>query len=153
VRLAREAVLGILAIAVAGGYYREAARIQKSMLADAVGADGVPRLLAVALGIVGVLLVVRGVVRGAAGAAPGPGLSTHLRAAGLLAILAGFVIATPVAGYPLAIAGLIAAVALYAGARPGGALAAIAVAGAAVFWLVFGVILGVPLPAGVLRWG
>jgi len=151
--LSRDAGLGVLAIVVAGAYYAEAATIQQSLLADAVGADGVPRMLAVGMALSGLVLAGRSVLRPAAAPDGDLPMSAHLRAAGLLAILVIYLLVVPVAGYPLSVAALIAAVAVYAGARVNTTLAITAVAGAAAFWLMFRWLLGIPLPVGMLSWG
>jgi len=152
VRLSRDAGLGVLAVVVAGAYYAEATTIQQSLLADAVGADGVPRILAIGMALTGLVLAGRSVLRPAAADDDLPMLA-HLRAAGLLAILIIYLLAVPVAGYPLSVAALIAAVAVYAGARVNAKLAVTAVTGAAAFWLMFGWLLGIQLPVGMLPWG
>lgn len=150
--LTRDTGLGILAVVLAGAYYAEAGNIQQSLLADAVGADGVPRMLAVGLGLTGLVLAGRSVLRPATGGDDLPA-SAHLRAAGLLAILVIYLLAVPVAGYPLSVAALIAAVAVYAGARADAMLAITSVGGAAAFWFMFKWLLGIQLPVGMLSWG
>jgi putative tricarboxylic transport membrane protein len=152
VTLSRETILGIAAVAVAGIYFSESTKIQQSLLSDAVGADGVPRILAIAMALVGLLLALRGLARKqpAADEAPKNALP---RAAGLLAILIVYLLAMPHLGYPLGIASLVAAVAVFAGARANLTLAATAVAGAVFFWLVFDRLLGIAMPLGVLSWG
>ncbi len=152
-RLSRDTGLGVLAVIVAGAYYAEAMTIQQSLLADAVGADGVPRMLAVGMGLTGFVLAGRSVLRPAAVSDDDPPMSAHLRAAGLLAILVVYLLAVPVAGYPLSVAALIAAVAVYAGARIDATLAVTAVGGAAAFWFMFKWLLGIQLPVGMLSWG
>jgi putative tricarboxylic transport membrane protein len=152
VRLSRDAGLGVLAVVVAGAYYAEATTIQQSLLADAVGADGVPRILAIGMALTGLVLAGRSVLRPAAADDDLPMLA-HLRAAGLLAILIIYLLAVPVAGYPLSVVALIAAVAVYAGARVNAKLAVTAVTGAVAFWLMFGWLLGIQLPVGMLPWG
>jgi hypothetical protein len=79
-------------------------------------------------------------------------MSAHIRAAGLMGILVAYLLAVPVAGYVLSVAGLIAAVAVYAGGRFGVVLVATAAIGAVAFWLMFKLLLGVPMPTGFLTW-
>jgi putative tricarboxylic transport membrane protein len=153
VSVSRDTGLGVLAVVVAGAYYAEATTIQQSLLADAVGADGVPRMLAFGMGMTGLVLAGRSVLRPATAAADDLPISAHLRAAGLLSILIIYLLAVPIAGYPLSVAALIAAVAVYAGARINATLAITAVAGAAAFWLMFKWLLGIQLPVGMLSWG
>ncbi len=147
-KLSGDAVLGIASVVLASAYFAEASAIPQSLLADAVGADGVPRLLAFGLGATGLALAGRGIARPVAGKDDAPP-GALLRAAGLLAILVVYLLLVPVAGYAISIAALIAAVAWYAGARPGATMAAAAIGGAALFWFMFGVLLGIPMPSGM----
>ncbi len=147
-RLSSDAVLGIAAVGLAGAYFAEAGAIQQSLLADAVGADGVPRLIACGMGATGLALAGRGIARPAAGKDDAPP-DAYRRALGLLAILAAYLLVVPVAGYAISIAVLIAAVAWYAGAKPDGTMVAAAVGGAALFWFMFGYLLGIPMPSGI----
>ena len=155
--LTRDMVLGLLALALAGGYLFEASQIQQSLLADDVGADGVPRMLAFGMAAVGGGLILREAVRRPKQAAEpeqaASETSPHTRALGLLAILIVYVIVTPQLGYALSMAGLLAASAVYAGARPGVTLAVTALSGAVCFWVMFKFLLGIAMPAGVLLWG
>jgi hypothetical protein len=151
--VARDTILGIAALAVAGAYYAEATRIPQSLLADAVGADGVPRIIAIGMAASGLALAVRGVWQGAAADTDDGPPNALARAAGLLAILIAYLVIVPVVGYPIAVTALIAASAHYAGARADVTLAATAIAGAAVFWLTFKWLLGIQLPVGILSWG
>ena len=52
-------VLGLAALALAAGYYAMAAAIPVSTLADAVGPAGLPKIYGVALGVLGVALLVQ----------------------------------------------------------------------------------------------
>ena len=140
-------MLGIAAVVLAGAYFAEAGAIQQSLLADAVGADGVPRLIAYGMGATGLALAGRGIAQPAASNDDAPP-DAYRRAAGLLAILVAYLLVVPVAGYAVSIAALIAAVAWYAGAKPDGTMVAAAVGGAALFWFMFGYLLGIPMPAG-----
>ncbi|MBI3506355.1 MAG: tripartite tricarboxylate transporter TctB family protein [Proteobacteria bacterium] len=148
-RLSSETVLGILAVAVAGGYYAESTQIQQSLLADAVGADGVPRMLAYGMGATGLILAGRSLLRPPVEADDDGPPDAYRRAAGLLAILIVYLVAVPWIGYSASIAALIAAVSWYAGARPGVTMAAAAVGGAALFWFMFTWLLGIPMPSGI----
>lgn len=147
--LSRDAGLGLLALALAGVYYAGATQIQASLLADAVGADGVPRVLAWGLGLVGAVLVLRGLgARRKEDDEEALPLRHHLRALALLGLLVAYLVATHWLGYPVAVALLIASVAWFAGARPGIGLAATAIVGAGLFWLMFTRLLGIPMPTG-----
>lgn len=156
-RIAQDAVLGLVALAIAGVYYAGATQIPESLLADAVGADGIPRMLGIGMGLVGAAMVLRGLLRPAAAAAKegdddAVPLRHYVRAAVLLAVLVLYLVAIPYLGYPISVALLIAAVAWFAGARADATLAVTAVAGAGVFWFMFHWLLGIPMPAGLLAW-
>lgn len=146
-KLSGDAVLGIASVVLASAYFAEASAIPQSLLADAVGADGVPRLLAFGLGATGLALAGRGIARPVASKDDAPP-DAYRRAAGLLAILVAYLFVVPMAGYAISIAALIAAVAWYAGAKPDGTMVAAAIGGAALFWFMFGYLLGIPLPTG-----
>ena len=72
------------------------------------------------------------------------------RAAGVFAIGVGYLLLVPLAGYFLTLIVVIAAMALFFGERASVRLALIAFAGAAVFWVLFVWLLGIPMP-GVWR--
>jgi len=152
VKLSRDDALGLGMIVLAAAYWVAADRIPVSLLADAVGADGVPKVLAVALAVCGALLLVTTRLRRPP-AAMEPVIDgearTHLRAAGLLAGLVVYILLLPVLGYPLAIALLIAAVAIYGGTAIRPSVAGIAVAGSLLFWVFFVRVLGIGMPTGI----
>jgi putative tricarboxylic transport membrane protein len=147
-----DVALGLGSVAFAGVYWAIAAQIPESLLSDAVGAAGFPNALALALALSGALLVLRAVKR-----TPGAGepvdWPAHVRAAGLMSVLVAYVVITPVAGYPIALALLIAAVAAYAGVRGAVSLIVTAAAASLLFWLAFAKLLGVAMPLGLWRSG
>jgi len=144
-------VLAALIAALAALYWRAADEIPRSLLSDAVGADGLPKLLAIGLAICAALLAARALWR--RDRRPAPPLGAHLRPLGIPAIGAGYVVLAPIVGYQAAVAALIAAAIFYFGARAPAAIAASAVLGATALWLVFAKALGVAMPAaGILRW-
>lgn len=149
--MAKEITLGIIAIALAAAYFDAAASIQVSLLSDAVGAGGVPKLLAIVLGGLGAAQIGRALLRRQADAvADGPrGLAAHLRAAGMLIIGAVYIVVTPYLGYPLAIALLLLVVIVYSGLPPSRHVVLVSSLGALVFWLTFVKLLGVAMPVGV----
>jgi hypothetical protein len=73
---------GLALMALAAAYYGAAQGIQRSLLADEVGAAGLPKMLAIALAVAGLLLAVR------SQAASALRVTLHLtaQAAGLLAL-------------------------------------------------------------------
>ena len=143
--------LGCLALA----YYAASRTIAVSTLEDDFGPHGLPNILAIALGLAGILLAVRGYFAKprqqsvAEAAEPSPH-GKPLRAMGLLAIGFAYVLVVDILGYAVSIALLIAGVAWYEGLRLSWRLATVAVAGAVLFWLIFVRLLEVSQPAGFL---
>jgi len=149
---ARDIAFGTAAVALGVAWYHQAASIEDSLLSDAVGAGGVPKVVAAVMACAGALLVLRSLLR-APPDSEGRGMAAHLKAAGLLALMAGYVLAAPVLGFPLAIGLFAAAAAGYAGARLGATTAAFGAGLAAVFWLGFVKLLGVAFPVGTIFGG
>lgn len=156
----KDIVLGVLLLGVAGAYYAQATRLPISSLSDEVGPDGIPRVLGLLLAALAAIVLLRGVFgllaarRAAAPAAPKAKAGErrgHLRAAGMFAIGLAYLLLVPLLGYPLAVALLIAAAALYLGVPRRPSVAVVAAGGAATFWVIFVKLLGVPLPVGL--WG
>ncbi len=151
--VSRDDVLGLGMMVLAAAYWAAADRIPVSLLSDNVGADGAPKMLAVALATCSALLVVATRLRTAPAAGDEDGSPSdrrrgHLRAIGLLAGLGAYALLLPVLGYPLALALLIGGTAVYGGARPTLSLVAISIVGGVGFWLFFSKFLGVLLPLG-----
>ena len=152
---------GILTLLLGVLYLVEARQIPVSALSDAVGASGFPVLIASGLIILSIFLIAQSVLRLASGrggpvAGKDPGVwsdprTTTLKAAGLAAIGTVFLLIMPWIGYPVSLAFLLGAVALYQGKRLGLPVTAVAVGGAVAFWLLFVFILGIPLPAGIFE--
>jgi len=142
----RDGALGLLLLALAGGYYAAAAAIPPSTLADAVGPGGLPKMYGIVLGALALGLLARG-RRPDAG---GPDISVRLlvRVAGLLALGVVYLLVFPWAGYPVSIAGLIVGTTYYQGGRVDRRVIAVGVMGAVLLWLLFAVLLGIPLPSG-----
>jgi len=146
----RDLVCAALGLTLAVAYYAAADALPRSLLADGVGADGVPKLLAVVLAVLSVVIGARSLVAGEPGAnASDPGLPRHLRALGVAALGAAFVVLAPVLGYPLALALLLLAAALYYGAVLRLQVVLYAGGTAAILWLIFARVLGVAMPAGL----
>ncbi len=150
----REIALGGFVVVLAAGYFAAAAALPVSLLTDEVGASGVPKLLAVSLGILGAMQLGRTVLFPVSvDLADGPrGAATHARAFGMLAIGTVYTLATPYLGYPVALAALIFVVAAYVGLRPSPRLGLVAVTGALFFWFTFVKLLGISMPVGAWRW-
>ncbi|HUG62704.1 MAG TPA: tripartite tricarboxylate transporter TctB family protein [Methylomirabilota bacterium] len=154
------AISGLL-FALAIAYWLGADAIPKSRLGGAVGADGLPKLLAVVLGLLSVGLALQTLLehrkRRRLGAAFLQATETdvadwsgHARAFGVIAIGIGFVVALPILGYALSVALLLMVVATYSGKRFSRGTILFGVAGGVFFYLLFVHLLKVPLPAGLL---
>jgi putative tricarboxylic transport membrane protein len=147
----KDLVSGIVLCCVAAAYYAASRTIAVSSLEDDFGPHGLPNILAIALGLTGALLALRGALARPAPRPTEP--SAHgkpLRAIGLLAIGFAYLLLVDKLGYALSISLLIATVAWYEGMKPGLKLAAVAIGGGALFWLVFVHLLDVAQPTGLL---
>ena len=149
----------LLLLLVAAGYYGLAGDINPSALDDAVGAAGIPRIYAVLGAAMGLAMAVKSAAAWSLGRAA-PRLADLegrrlLKAAAMLGIGAAYLAAVTFLGYPLALAGAMAAAALYQGEPARWRLAAIAAGGGAAFWIFFDGALGLDMPAGLwpALWG
>ena len=148
----KDVVSGIILLVVTALYYAATLQIPESSLSDEVGAQGMPLILAVLLGLLGVLVTARGLilrrkpVLAAEVRSDDEDEAPPRRALGFLAIAAGYVIVAPLVGFAPALALLIAAIAIYEGAVPSWRTALVAIAGALGFWLLFVRLLGVEQP-------
>jgi hypothetical protein len=154
------AIAGIVLLGLSIGYYLSADAMPSSFLDTTVTSSAFPKLLAIAGGLLSSALIVQNLVAWRL-AARSASTSTelehpevfdwpaHRRALGLLAIVAGFILALEVVGYPVAIGLLILAVSLYQGYRLSWLSLAVAVGGGLFFWLFFMVFLGIHMPLGI----
>ena len=145
----RDLVCAALGLALAGAYYAAADALPASLLADSVGAGGIPKLLAVALALLSVLLGARSLLAGAAAASADARIGQHLRALGVGGLGFAYVAVAPYLGYPLALALLVAVATLYYGASSRVLVLVYATGCAALLWLVFARALGVAVPSGI----
>lgn len=152
----RDLAFGSAAFALAAGYYLMAAAIPQSLLADAIGPQGLPKTYAVLLAGLSLILIIRSLGRrrvASTGSAvsQGPGIQKQVlwRVMGMLAIGAVYIVVVPWLGYILSLAGLIVATTYYQGGALNRQVAVVAVSGAVVFWLLFVMLLGIPQPAGL----
>ncbi len=153
----RDRLLGVIT-AVFGSTYVAASRaIEDSLLADSVGAGGVPQAVGFGMAVAGLVLFAwswRHTPK--APVVSEGGEQTRERAALRTAALAGLLIAyallLPWIGYVPAIFLLLLASGLRAGAPLGPTLGITAAAGALFLWLLFDRLLQVRLPVGTL-WG
>jgi putative tricarboxylic transport membrane protein len=154
----KDLVCGVAALAVAVGYYALADAIPRSLLSDDVGAAGLPKVYAIALGALSLILIARAMLARRT-ASPGPAHSdpvtraaqrtAFLRAGGMLAIGVVYVVLVPYLGYIPSIALLIAATTYYQGGRLTRQAGVVAVGGALFFWLMFVWLLHIPQPPGM----
>lgn len=138
----RDLACAALGLALAVVYWAAADALPVSLLADEVGADGVPKGLAVLLAVFSLGIAVKAVLKPRDGNPP----EKHLKALGIAALGFAYVAIAPLIGYVIAITLLAGSAALYYGARRPAGVALFALGSAAVLWLVFGALLGIPLP-------
>lgn len=153
----RDAAAGSILLVLAALYSWQTLQIQESSLADEVGPQGLPFILAGSLAVVAVLIGIRGLLA-ARKAADAPALKAleepadHIaaipRALGFLAIGGGYMLIGPVVGYAVAIGLLIGAIAIYEGRKPSLGLFAVAACGGVGFWIAFVLLLGTEQPQG-----
>ena len=153
--MTRDSAVAVGLIVVAGLYWLGADQIRVSRLEGIVGAQAVPKSLAVCLAILSVLLIAQDLWRarraGAAGVEAGEvsGSYAHLRAAGMLLIGVGYLALVGTIGYVPAVALLVVATALYLGQSLSARLVVLAVGLALFYDLMFVRLLGIPLPPGI----
>jgi len=148
----RDMVCGAIGLALAAAYFALADALPVSLLADEIGADGVPKSLAVGLALCSLLLIGRAAMVRKASSDGGEavGLRDHARSLGIIALGALYAAIAPAIGYPPALALLLVAAALYFGTALTLRLVLVAALGAALFWALFVKMLGVAMPSGSL---
>ncbi len=152
----KDTIAGLLLLALAGAFFLATRTIPDSSLSDAVGATGLPYVLAAALAILAAMLTVKGLLTARAAAAPAPAgdeVDEHaspLRALGFVGIGIGYMIVAPAVGYAIGLALLIVAVALYERERLSLRLVGVAAVGGIGFWLIFVKLLGTEQPVSWL---
>lgn len=154
---ARDRLLAVLTATFAASYITAARGIEDSLLADAVGAGGVPQGVGAVMLLAALALFAksfRAAPERAANAddARMPWQHVLLRCAGLVAILVGYGLLLPWLGYPLTVSLLVLAVGWLAGAALKLPLFAFAAASGPVLWAMFDWALKVRMPVGSL-WG
>ena len=155
-RVTRDSAIASGLIAIAGLYWLGADQIKVSRLEGIVGAQAVPKGLAVCLAVLSALLLAQDAWRGRPAAGPvavatdeGSGSYAHLRAAGMLLIGVGYLVLVGTIGYVPAIALLVVATALYLGQGLSARLLLVAAGLALFYYLIFVRLLGIPLPPGI----
>jgi putative tricarboxylic transport membrane protein len=154
--VSRDTSVALGLIAVAGLYWLGADQIMVSRLEGIVGAQAVPKGLAVSLAVLAMLLIAQDVLQARRTAGPigdeeseVRGTHAHLRAAGMLLVGVGYLALVGTIGYIPAVVGVVVATALYLGQSLSTRLVLLAVGLALLYYLIFVRLLGIPLPAGI----
>jgi putative tricarboxylic transport membrane protein len=154
--MSRDSGVAVGLIGIAGLYWLGADQIRVSRLEGIVGAQAVPKGLAVCLAILSGLLITQDLWRarrttGAVGLEAGEisGSHAHLRALGMLLIGVGYLALVGTIGYVPTVALLVMATALYLGQSLSARLVVLAVGLALFYDLIFVRLLGIPLPPGI----
>lgn len=153
--MAKDLASGIGMLALSVVVYFGASGIGTSYMSDPIGPAGLPKLLAIVLGGLALLLTGKSsfeLIRAHRKATVESSRSTwrpHLLAAGMLAIGGAYVLIAEVVGYMAGITLVILATALYQGAARSWRAPAIAAGGAVCFWLLFVVVLDIGQPEGL----
>jgi hypothetical protein len=146
-------ITGALGILVSASYVAYARQIEDGMLADEVGAAGVPSAVGLLMMLASVALLLKASRRraGPVGerAQEDAPWAAHKLALYLLAVLAAYVLVLPVAGYWVSVALLIGAVSALVGARDRKVILACSVLGASGLYTLFTLLLKIRLPAGL----
>lgn len=154
----KDLILGVIAVSFGAFYMREASRIPRSALGDAVGAGGVPLVLGIVMCVCGVLLVARTLWLWRAGTFVPAAVSDVFADPGRLFVMAGGMIALTIAylalldplGYLIAMALYLAVVIQFQRVPLSARSLLVAVGGAIGLWLMFDAFLGIDLPKGLL---
>lgn len=150
----KDLVAAAILLLIAGTYGWATLQIPSSALDDGVGPRGFPLVLTITLAVVAAALAVRALTTAPVGTrARDDGKEAEARwprALGVLAFGALYIPAAMVLGYPLALFLLLVAVPLYEGMRFSWRVPIVAAGGAAAFYVLFVLVLGVRQPEGVL---
>ena len=152
ISVSRDTICGALGLVLAVAYFVLADALPVSLLSDEIGADGVPKSLAVGLALCSLLLVGRSVLLRKASSERDEAVSLreHAHSLGIIALGAVYTAIAPAIGYPPALALLLVAAALYFGTAFTVRLVLVSALGAALFWALFVKMLGVAMPSGSL---
>jgi len=149
-------VTGAVGLVFSTAYVLHARAIEDSLLADAVGASGVPVAVGLLMASVCCALLFKAFIQPPTPPAAKPDLAStqenprasHVKAMGLLAILLAYVLALPVVGYVICVGLLAFSVAWFAGARNKQALTGLLFLTGPSLWLLFDALLKVRMPTG-----
>jgi putative tricarboxylic transport membrane protein len=152
----RDRLLGVATVVFATSYVLAARSIEDSLLADAVGAGGVPQGVGIAMAAAGLgVFAASWKHEATTPQAQGDESSSAdavMRTLALVALLLAYAVTLPWIGYVPAVFLLLLAVGRLAGAPIGRTLLLTAGLGAPLLWLLFDRILQVRMPSGSL-WG
>ena len=139
-------------------YYFMATAVPVSRLADAIGPQGLPKVYALMLVALSLILVLASLRKRFASRSPRgsearerPAARSLLRAVGMLVIGAAYIVVVPWLGYLLAISVLIFATTYYQGGTIGRNATLVALCGGVFVWLLFVVMMGIAQPPGFFR--
>jgi putative tricarboxylic transport membrane protein len=153
----RDLLFGIATLVVAAVYYGLAVTIPQSDLADPVGPQGLPRVYALLLAALSLILIARSLrsrrpasenLEPSGSRIPDP-RSRPLRVIGMLLIGVAYIIVLPWLGYLLSVAALITATIYFQGGVINGRSILVALSGAVCLWLLFIWLLRIQYPAGL----
>lgn len=149
-------VFALLLLGFGIAYHLASGEIPSNALEDPVGAKGFPRLLGLVIIGLAALLVLHALVGlfSSGRNAPRAGIAEVLRAHSptmlVFATVVVFLAVFDTLGYVVSVALLLIAIFVMTGLRPGVGPLTVAVLGAIAFRLVFGELLGVRFPDGIL---
>ena len=151
----RDLVFGSVTLALGALYYWLSDSIAISSLADAIGPRGLPKIYALGLIALSLVLIVSS---GRPFKSQPPPIKSQIpkpksqramwRAAGMLAIGVVYVLLVPYVGYMLTIAAVILATIYYQGGGLTRHAVVVALCGGIFFWLLFVVLMGIEQPPG-----
>jgi cell division protein FtsW (lipid II flippase) len=151
----RDLVFGSVTLALGASYYWLSDSIAISSLADAIGPRGLPKIYALALIGLSLILIVSSARPAIKSQSPNPKsqsgpTSQHAlaRAGGMLLIGVVYVLLVPYIGYMVSIAGVILATIYYQGGGWTRHAVVVALCGGVFFWLLFVVLMGIEQPPG-----
>jgi hypothetical protein len=154
----RDWIAGISLLGLSGAYYLIASKIPRSQLSDVIGAASYPKLLAVVLAILSLLLIVSGILTKPTAdenrkERAEADKKEFLKAGGTFLIGIGYLVIIKWTGYPIAVTLLMLAMLIYNHEKLSWKSAGISIAGGVFFWLVFAVLFDIPVPEGIwLTW-
>lgn len=161
----KDLTCGVIMLLLAGVYIVAANNLPRSALSDAVGASGFPLLIGWSLLILSLLLIGQALLSSRQEAVKATDTGddividavwenprrTLTGAAVLVTIAAGFLLALPILGYLLSMALLIGITASYISRAAGRQQLAVAVGGAVGLYVLFVLVLGISMPAGLFE--